>query len=111
MVRINELIRREINDILRTKFRSEAVAYTVIEIKTAPDLRNASVFYSVLGNEVEKENSRKFFRKVAKEIRFQLGKRIVLKYIPFLKYYIDNSLEKGSELVELMDEIESAENE
>lgn len=111
ITRVNELIKREVNDILRTKFRSEAVSYTVIDIKVSPDLRNGTVFYSVLGNEEEKELARKFFRKNAKEIRFLIGKRIILKYMPFLKYQLDNSLEKGSQLIDYMDDIDDPENE
>ena len=111
ITRVNELIKREVNDILRTKFRSEAVSYTVIDIKISPDLRNGTVFYSVLGDDEQKEQAKRFFKRNAKEIRFLLGKRIILKYMPFLKYQLDNSMEKGSQLIDFMDEIDDQENE
>ena len=49
IVRINELVQREINDILRRRYTAEAVAITVSEVRVAPDLRDGRVFVAILG--------------------------------------------------------------
>ena len=43
-IRVNELLRRELGDILRKHYQAEAVAMTVTEVRVAPDLRDAIVF-------------------------------------------------------------------
>ena len=52
-LRVNELLQRELSDILRKQYQSETVAVTITEIRVAPDLRDARVFVSVIGDEDE----------------------------------------------------------
>ena len=42
-LRVNELIQRELGDILRRRYQSEAVAVTITEVRVAPDLRDGRV--------------------------------------------------------------------
>ena len=49
IVRINELVQREISDILRQRHQAEAVAITVTEVRVSPDLRDGRVFVAILG--------------------------------------------------------------
>ena len=50
-LRVNELVQREINDILHTHWQSESVAITVTEVRVAPDLRDGRVFVSIIGDD------------------------------------------------------------
>ena len=50
-VRVNELVQREISDILRKHYQSEAVTITISEVRVSPDLRDARVFVSVVGDD------------------------------------------------------------
>ncbi|HYP16009.1 MAG TPA: ribosome-binding factor A, partial [Opitutus sp.] len=52
-LRVNELLQRELSDILRKRYQSESVAITITEVRVAPDLRDARVFVSVVGSEEE----------------------------------------------------------
>ena len=49
IVRINELVQREISDILRRRHAAEAVAITIAEVRIAPDLRDGRVFVAIVG--------------------------------------------------------------
>jgi ribosome-binding factor A len=104
-IRVNELIKREISLLLRTRFQNEAVYFTITDVETSPDLRYARVFYSVLGGEEKVKSSRLFFQKKARLIRKLLGKSIVLKYLPFLTFMQDKSIEQGNRLNHLMDQL------
>ncbi len=108
-VRVNELIKREISDILHTRFRGEAVYITIIDVAVAPDLRNARVYFSVLGDEARIRESQLWLDKKRDEIRFQLGKRVVLKYLPHLRFLHDDAIERGMGLIDLMDRVEEEE--
>ena len=104
-VRVNELLQREISDILRKHYQSEAVAVTITEVRVAPDLRDARVFVSVVGDEEMAEGKLKWLRSKAHEIREEVGHRIVLKYLPKFEYLLDKSAIRGARILQMLDEI------
>jgi len=105
-LRVNELIQRELSDILRRRYQSESVAMTITEVRVAPDLRDARVFVSVLGDEAETAAKMKWLRARSRELREELGRRVVLKYMPRFQYVEDHSAEHGTRVMQLLDEIE-----
>ena len=105
-LRVNELIQREISDILRKRYQSEAVAITVSEVRVAPDLRDARVFVAVVGDEETGNEKLRWLRSKAGEIRSEVGRRIVLKYLPKFEYVLDQTAERGARILQVLDEIE-----
>ncbi len=105
LVRVNELIKREISDIIHTRYQKEAVCITISNVSVAPDLRQAQVNYSVIGNEDQKNKAKKFLNQKKVEIRLILGKRIVLKYLPALNFHFDESVEQSYRINQLMDDM------
>ena len=105
-IRVNELVQREINDILHKRYQIEAVAITVTEVRVSPDLREARVFVSVVGSEEEGDHKLAWLRSKASEIREEVGRRIVLKYLPKFEYVIDRSAARGARILQVLDEIE-----
>ena len=105
-LRVNELIQREISAILRQEYQSESVAITVTEVRVAPDLRDARVFVTILGNDDEVEKHLRWLKSKSREIRQEMGKRIVLKYMPRFAYVIDDSAIRGSRILNLLDEVD-----
>lgn len=105
-VRVNELVQREISDILRKRYQSEAVAITITEVRVSPDLRDARVFVSVVGSEDAADNKLHWLRSKAAEIREEVGRRIVLKYLPKFEYVLDKSAVRGARILQVLDEIE-----
>lgn len=106
ITRVNELLQREISEQLRLRYRSEAVAITVSEVETTPDLRQAKVFYSVLGGAAEIAEARALFRRIGPELSQRVSRRVILKYFPKLEFVYDESLERGARILEIMDELE-----
>ncbi|MEM9018624.1 MAG: 30S ribosome-binding factor RbfA [Verrucomicrobiota bacterium] len=104
-VRVNELLRREISLILHTDYQSEGTYTTISEVDVSPDLRQARVYYSVLGGEEKEKEAERFFRAKASEIRQKISRNVILKYLPFFHFIRDNSLERGFGLIEAMDEL------
>jgi ribosome-binding factor A len=108
IVRINELVQREISDILRRRFTSESVAITVSEVRIAPDLRDGRVFVAILGDDAEVAGRFRWLQKKSAEIRAELAKRIVLKFIPHLTYVLDKSSDRAARVLHALDQIEPA---
>ena len=105
-VRVNELLQREISDILRKRYQSEAVTVTITEVRVSPDLRDARVFVSVVGDEALAEQKLRWLRSKAPEIREEVARRIVLKFLPKFEYILDHSAIRGARILQVLDEID-----
>jgi ribosome-binding factor A len=105
-IRVNELLQRELSDILRKHYQSEAVAVTITEVRVSPDLRDARVFVSVVGDADMAEEKLRWLRSKARAIREEVGRRIVLKFLPKFEYILDESAIRGARILQVIDELE-----
>ena len=110
-LRVNELLQREFSDILRKRYQTESVALTITEIRVAPDLRDARVFISVIGDEQKREEMLRWLKAHTKEFRHELCRRVVLKFMPNFEYMVDQSVEQGTRILRVLDEISSKSSE
>ena len=108
-IRVNELVQRELSAILRQRYQSETVAVTITEVRVAPDLRDARVFISVVGDEALAEQKLRWIRSKATEIRQEVGRRIILKFLPKFEYRLDVSMERSTRMQRLLDDIKPGE--
>ena len=104
MLRVSKLVKREISELLHTRYRSESVYITISDVEVSSDLRNARVYFSVVGDSERAASAGRFLKAESRELRRMLGKRIVLKYLPNLNFVYDKSLERGVHLNALIDE-------
>jgi ribosome-binding factor A len=107
LARVNELIKREIGNFLRRKYRSESVCWTITGVDVSADLRNGTVAYSVIGDEMKAREAQLFFRKHVGEIRKEVSKHVILKYSPKLVFTQDFGIERGNRVMEILDDLES----
>ena len=107
-LRINELIQRELSDILHHDYQAEAVTLTITEVRISPDLREGRVFVSVLGSTGLAEQKMAWLRRVSTAVRQELGRRIVLKFLPRFEYVLDRSTVRSLNVLRVLDEIEGA---
>jgi ribosome-binding factor A len=105
-IRVNELIQRELSAILRKYYQSEAVTLTIADVRVTPDLREGKVFVAVIGDEETEAKQLKWLRSIAAHLREELGRRIVLKYLPKFEYVRDTSAVRGSRILQLIEETE-----
>lgn len=104
-LRVNVLLQREISAFLHTRYQAEAVRVTITEVRVAPDLRDARVFYSVIGGAGETAECGRWLRGRISEIRQVVGRTVVLKNVPRLQFVLDTTGERGVRLNRLLDEI------
>lgn len=103
--RINELLRLEISDRLHNRWRSESVRITITAVEITPDLRDAKIFYAVLGGDEEKSAAKKFLARIEKTLRMDVAKRVILKYTPAYHFVEDRGAEEGVSLLNLLDRV------
>jgi ribosome-binding factor A len=104
-IRVNELIQRELSDILHRRYQNETVALTITEVRVAPDLRDGRVFVSIIGNEAVVKQKLGWLRDNLHDLRMELGRRIVLKYMPRFTVVLDKSTGRGNRILQVLDEI------
>ena len=97
ITRINALLQREISEQMRRYYRTDTAAITISDVSVSADLRNAKIYYSVLGDDAEIVASQKLFRRIGKDIRQRVSREITLKYFPAFYYAYDPSLEGGGD--------------
>ncbi len=107
-VRINELIHRELNDILRRYYQTEAVAITVTEVRIATDLRDGKVFVAIIGDDELIIRRMAWLRRQARDIREELARRITLKFLPKLTYSIDETTPRSAKVLQMLDDMVKA---
>lgn len=105
-IRVNELIKREVSEILHTRYQAESVYITITRVDVSPDHRKAHVFFSVIGGEDRVRTALHWLTKHQKEIRRQVGKRIVLKFLPHLQFHHDPTIEEGDQVLDLLNELD-----
>jgi ribosome-binding factor A len=106
-LRINELIQREISAYLHTRYQGEAVRITITSVAVSPDLHEGRVFYSVLGGRPAEEECGRWLEEKSGEIRHIVGRAVVLKQVPKLAFKLDTSAERGTRVVQLLDELQA----
>jgi ribosome-binding factor A len=91
--------------LLRTLFRESAQKISVTEISVSPDLRNACVYFSVVGTEEDVRASEKFLAKNSKVLRQKLFQRIKLRTSPQLNFKHDNAMSRGQHVLQILDKL------
>ncbi len=108
-LRINELIRDELSDIIRRETRDprlDPAVVSITDVETTQDLRHAKVYVSVLGTEEERRAvmdaltaGRAFYRRL-------LGQRLSdLHHITELHFKADISIERGQRLTDILNQL------
>ena len=105
--RINELLRQEISLLLLRQIKDPRLGgiISVTWVNTSSDLRSALVFLSVMGDTATKQSALEGVQSAAAFIRRELRGRLALRYTPFLRFDLDDSLEQGEHLLRIMDGI------
>lgn len=105
VVRVNELLKREISHVLHTRFRQDAVHVTIVDVDTTPNLRKARVFYSTTDAPGADWEAEQFFAEHRAAIQREVGRAIVLKYFPQLHFIRDDAVERGTRVNEILDDL------
>ena len=112
IARVNDLIRKEISELLMREIRDPRLGglLSVTEVITSPDLRHAKVFISVMGSEEEKRQAEEGLAAASGFLRRGLSGRLSLRQIPELSFQLDESIERGNRLLELIKEVAPGDN-
>ncbi|HBC86317.1 MAG TPA: 30S ribosome-binding factor RbfA [Lentisphaeria bacterium] len=108
--RINELLKREIADMMeRLDFQLENCLVTVSQVEASPDLRHAKVYISILGKKQESMKGKilHFLSRNKHHLQTKIAKDIVLKNTPVLEFIVDERIEEGDRVLQIISDLEN----
>jgi ribosome-binding factor A len=101
--RLAELILAEISELVVRDLKDPRLGFvTFTRVVLSPDLRHAKVFVSILGSEPEKARTLQGLASATGYIRRHLGRIARLRYTPELTFLIDESMEHGAKIAQLL---------
>ena len=105
--RVRELLKREIGEIIRREIQTDdAGLITVNDVGLAGDLQSATVFVGIVGTGEQQRKGLEILKKDRLRIQALLGRAVVLKYTPKLRFVRDDSIERGNRVLQILDELE-----
>lgn len=106
MDRVNEELKREISIVIDETLKNPNITgiISVTKVKTSPDLKSARVYISLL-NSKSKKNTLAGLKNASGYIRTELAKRVNLRYTPELTFELDESMEYGAKIENILKEI------
>lgn len=102
--RIGGLIQRELSDIISREARfSKRGMLTVSAVDVSPDLHQAKVYVTLLGDDSQAEQLVRDLTQQGKHLRHELSQRLNMRGTPRLNFVYDHSVEYGNHLSQLID--------
>jgi ribosome-binding factor A len=104
--RVGEQIKKEISQLIQTEMKDPRIGFiTVTGVDVTGDLSQARIYLSILGSEEQKEASLHGIARAKGFLRSELGRRMRLRHTPEIEFRFDSSIEYGSHIESLLQQI------
>lgn len=105
--RVRELLKREIGEAIRREIPiAEAGLITVNDVEVSGDLRQATVFTSILGSPDQQKRALTLLAENRPRLQDLIAKSVILKYTPRLRFALDESVVRGNRVLQIIEELE-----
>lgn len=111
--RVEELVQRVVSEKLITEVDLPKIErVTVTKVDMSPDLKNAKILFSIIAtSEEEKEEIFHSILQRKKEIRYIIGRETDLRFVPNLRFEIDETAERAARIDDLISQIKEERDE
>jgi ribosome-binding factor A len=104
--RVADQIRSELGDLLVREVHDPGIGFvTITRVHLTPDLQQARVFYTSLGDERAQKESQRALERAASFLRRQIGSRLRLRRVPTFTFAVDQSIAGQDRIEQLLKEI------
>ncbi|MBW8861336.1 MAG: 30S ribosome-binding factor RbfA, partial [Acidobacteria bacterium] len=108
--RVADQIRGEIAAMLAREVHDPGIGFvTITRVTVTPDLQQARVYYTALGDDTARRNTERALGRAAPFLRRQIGSRLRLKRTPEIEFLYDESIAGQDRIEQLLNEIRAAE--
>jgi ribosome-binding factor A len=106
--RVGEQIRDEVSIMLSRDVHDPGIGFiTITRVTVTSDLQLARVYYTSLGDEKARRESRRALERASPFLRRQLGSRLRLRRVPELQFFFDESIEKQDRIERILQELQT----
>ena len=106
--RVGDQIRAELAELLTREVQDPGIGFlTITRVGVTPDLQQARVYYTTLGDEKARRESRRALERATPFLRRQIGRRLRLKRVPDLEFFFDESIEQHDRIERILQEIQA----
>ncbi len=104
--RVNQEVKKIISEVLLFEVKDTRIGLiTVTHVQMSADLKQAKIYYTVLGDEKKREDAKKGLESANGFIRQALAHKMRMKSTPELIFYFDDTLDRTIKVEEMLDEI------
>jgi ribosome-binding factor A len=105
--RVAEEIQRRASQFIREELKDPRLGFlTITGVDVNADLTHATLFVSVLGSETEQEQTMQTLRRAKGLIKRDIGDWLRIRTVPELTFQQDQSIERGTRILQLMKGLE-----
>lgn len=110
-LRVSQQIKRELSGMLRRDIKDERIAgiVSITDVECSGDCRYARIFISVYGDVTAQQGTMDALTDHTSYIRGELGRRLGLRFAPEVSFRLDNSLERGAKVSQIIAKISRGE--
>jgi len=108
VARVAELIKREVSQILFSEVKDDRVGagmVSIVDVEVSSDLQNARIFVSIYGDETAQQQTMEGLASATPFVRREIGQRLGLRRVPTVVFLQDRSLERGSRVLALLNQL------
>ncbi len=107
---VGDLIKEELSQLLDQEVKDPEMGFvTLTGVEVSPDLHNARVYFSVLGDEQAMQSSLAALERAKGFLRHELSQRLTIRYVPELHFVLDRSIERGQRIANLLRQVHEEE--
>ena len=103
---VGRQIQEILSELVHKRLKDPRLGFvTVTDVRTSPDLRRATVYYSVL-DATDQEGTAAALASSHHRIQRAIAQQAHLKYTPVLEFSLDDALERGLRINKLLHDLE-----
>ncbi|RMF56511.1 MAG: 30S ribosome-binding factor RbfA [Calditrichaeota bacterium] len=108
--KVADQIKELVSSIIDQKIKDPNKGFiTITHAKISKDLRIASLYFTVLGDDQQKQKSLEVLNRAKNFIRNEIRPHLKLRFIPELRFFIDDTMEYAQKIEKLLDDIKKQE--
>jgi len=106
--RVGDLLKEELSEVLLREIKDPRIGFvTITGVRVSDDLRHARVYVVTHETGEGQQRTLEGLQSARGYLRGALGRRVRLRYIPDLSFWVDESLEQGFRIHEILKSLET----
>ena len=104
--RVKELMLRELGAVISRELSFDAALVTVHDVDLTPDFKHCHVHVGVMGTDPQRRQAMTKLHGARPLLQHELSRRVILKFTPQLHFHLDEAIERGTKVMEIMRQID-----